>query len=47
MHRFGISAAWEAGMSDRIREALQFIPATDRDTWLKMGMAIKSEAGDA
>ena len=34
-------------MSDRIREALQFIPATDRDTWLKMGMAIKSEAGDA
>lgn len=34
-------------MSARIREALQFIPAVDRDTWLKMGMAIKSEAGDA
>lgn len=24
----------------RIREALQFIPASDRDTWVKMGMAI-------
>lgn len=33
-------------MSDRIREALQFIPASDRDTWLKMGMAVKSELGD-
>ena len=31
----------------RIREALHFIPASDRDTWVKMGMAIKSEAGDA
>lgn len=34
-------------MSARIREALQFIPASDRDTWVKMGMAIKSEVGDA
>ncbi len=34
-------------MSDRIREALQFIPATDRDTWVKMGMAVKSELGDS
>jgi hypothetical protein len=34
-------------MSNRIREALQFIPASDRDTWVKMGMAIKSEVGDA
>ena len=34
-------------MSDRIRDALQFIPANDRDTWVKMGMAIKSEVGDA
>ena len=33
-------------MSNRIREALQFIPASDRDTWVKMGMAIKSEVGD-
>ena len=31
----------------RIREALQFIPASDRETWVKMGMAIKAEAGDA
>ena len=34
-------------MSNRIREALQFIPANDRDTWLKMGMAVKSELGDS
>ena len=31
----------------RIREAIQFIPAIDRDTWVRMGMAIKSELGDA
>ncbi len=31
---------------DRIREALQFVDASDRDTWLKMGMAIKSELAD-
>ena len=31
---------------DRIRSALNFIPSDDRDTWLKMGMAIKSELGD-
>ena len=31
----------------RIREALGFIPAGDRDTWVKMGMAIKSEEGNA
>ncbi len=36
-----------SGDTERIREALQFIPASDRDTWLKMGMAIKSELGDA
>ncbi|MBL8421034.1 MAG: hypothetical protein JNK92_10395 [Dechloromonas sp.] len=24
---------------DRIREALQFIDASDRETWLRMGMA--------
>lgn len=34
-------------MSNRIREALQFIPASDRDTWVKMGMAVKSELGDS
>ena len=32
---------------ERIREALGFIDAGDRDTWLRMGMAIKSELGDA
>ncbi len=31
---------------DRIREALQFIDASDRETWLRIGMAIKSELGD-
>lgn len=32
---------------DRIREALQFMDASDRETWLRMGMAIKSELADA
>jgi putative DNA primase/helicase len=32
---------------DRIREALQFIDASDRDKWVSMGMAIKSEIGDS
>jgi putative DNA primase/helicase len=32
---------------DHIRDALCFIPADDRDIWLRMGMAIKSEVGDA
>ncbi|TVR61844.1 MAG: DUF3987 domain-containing protein, partial [Candidatus Competibacteraceae bacterium] len=31
---------------ERIRDALCFISADDRDTWLRMGMAIKSEVGD-
>ncbi len=31
----------------RIMSALRFINADDRDTWLRMGMAIKSELGDA
>ncbi len=31
---------------DRIRDALSFVPPDDRDTWLRMGMAIKSEVGD-
>jgi len=34
------------GDLERIREALQYIPAGDRDTWVKLGMAIKSETGD-
>lgn len=32
---------------ERAREALNFILPVDRDTWLRMGMAIKSEFGDA
>jgi len=31
---------------ERARGALSFIPADDRDTWLKMAMALKSELGD-
>jgi len=30
-----------------IETALSFIPADDRDTWVQMGMAVKSELGDA
>lgn len=35
-------------MSDlqRIESALAFVPADDRDTWLRMGMAVKSELGE-
>ncbi len=31
---------------DRIRDALNYVPPTDRDTWLKMGTAIKSDVGE-
>lgn len=31
---------------DRTREALSFIPAVDRDLWVKMGMAVKAELGE-
>lgn len=30
----------------RIRDALRFIPADDRDLWVKIGMAVKSELGN-
>ena len=30
-----------------IESALQFVNASDRETWLRMGMAIKSEMGDS
>ena len=33
-------------MSDTLTAALYSIPAEDRDTWVQMGMAIKSELGD-
>lgn len=38
-----------AGMSDTdiIREALDYIPANDRDLWVKMAMSVKSELGEA
>ncbi|AFL74313.1 PriCT-2 domain-containing protein [Thiocystis violascens] len=32
---------------ERIRDALFCVPPDDRDTWIKMGMAIKSEIGEA
>jgi len=32
---------------ERIRDALHFIPASDRNTWVQMGMAVKSELGEA
>lgn len=32
---------------EQIREALAFIPADDRDLWLRMGMAIKSDLGES
>src|SRR6476660_5755427 len=32
---------------ERIRAALQFIPAHDRVIWLRTGMGIKSELGEA
>ncbi|HQU80455.1 MAG TPA: AAA family ATPase [Azonexus sp.] len=35
-----------SGDIERIREALQFIDPNDRDTWLKVGMAIKSELAE-
>ena len=28
---------------ERIRAALEFVPADDRETWLRMGMAVKAE----
>jgi putative DNA primase/helicase len=32
---------------DRIQRALSHVPPEDRDIWLRMGMAIKSELGDS
>lgn len=32
---------------EKIREALSFIPADDRDVWVKMAMAVKCELGEA
>ena len=40
---------WRAADSDeeRIADALRAIPAHDRDIWLQIGMALKSELGDS
>lgn len=35
-----------ASDTERIRQALTYIPAHDRDTWLRMGMALKSELAE-
>ena len=34
-------------MNDRIESALSFIPAEDRNVWVTMAMAVRSELGDA
>lgn len=34
-------------MSDRIQDALRFIPSDDREIWIMVGMAIKSELGES
>ncbi len=31
---------------DRTREALSYVPAHDRETWYRMGMAVKAELGE-
>jgi putative DNA primase/helicase len=31
---------------DEVRSALAYVPAHDRETWLRMGMAVKAELGD-
>jgi putative DNA primase/helicase len=31
---------------ERIRTALSYVPADDRETWVQMGMAVKAELGD-
>lgn len=36
-----------SGDLERIREALAFVDPADRETWLRMAMAVKSEVGDA
>ncbi len=35
------------GDTERIRAALNYVPAHERETWVRMGMAVKSELGDA
>jgi phage/plasmid primase-like uncharacterized protein len=37
---------FEPTTPERIRQALAFIDASDRDVWVRMGMAVKSELGE-
>jgi putative DNA primase/helicase len=37
----------QMAVRENIETALNFIPADDRDTWIKCGMAIKAELGDS
>lgn len=36
-----------SGDIERVREALSYVPANDREMWVRMAMAVKSELGDA
>lgn len=40
-------AAFDSLNFNTIRTALSFVPSHDRDVWLNMGMAVKSELGDS
>ncbi len=33
-------------MTERIRDAIQHIPPFDREVWIMVGMAVKSELGE-
>jgi Primase C terminal 2 (PriCT-2) len=39
-------AAFSGAHYTTVQAALSYIPADDRNTWLRMGMAVKSELGD-
>jgi len=39
--------AFQGNDINDIRSALSFIPADDRDLWVRLGMAVKSELGDS
>ena len=43
----GRGASAPTAQPERIRSALAFVAPDDRETWLKLGMAIKSELGDS
>jgi Primase C terminal 2 (PriCT-2)/RepB DNA-primase from phage plasmid/Protein of unknown function (DUF3987) len=43
----GAHYEWRPDDDERIRDALRYISAEDRDVWLQIGMAIKDHMGDA